>query len=280
MSDAEDIRADQRAGWETAATGWGERADQIQAWGMPVSAWLLDHLELQPGQRVLELAAGPGDTGFLAAEIVAPGGGTVISTDGAEAMVELARRRAGAQGVRGIEFRQLELEWIDLPTADVDRIVCRWGLMLAVDPAACLTECRRVLRPGGRLALAVWASAAENPWLTLPRRALGDGAPPADDGPGPLSLSDPDEVRELIEGAGFTDLEFDAVDLVRTAPSIEAYIAETATISNAFGEVWDTLGADERDAVVARAAELAGDGIAADGTVALRGRTLVAAAGA
>ena len=60
--------------WEQAAAGWGKRADRVRDWGMPVSVTMVDALALQPGQRVLELAAGPGDTGFLAAELVSPGG--------------------------------------------------------------------------------------------------------------------------------------------------------------------------------------------------------------
>ncbi len=280
-NDPEARRAELRAGWETAAAGWRDRADAIRDWGMPVSTWLIDHLELQPGLRVLELAAGPGDTGFLAAEIVAPGGGVVISSDGAEAMVEVARSRAEALGVRGMEFRQLELEWIDLPTADVDRIVCRWGVMLAVDPAACLSECRRVLRPGGRLAIAVWDTAEANPWLTLPRQALGDRLPAADSGaPGPLSLADPDRLRELLGAAGFVEVEVEAVTLERRLPSVEAMLAETLALSMTFRTAWDGLTDGERDAVAKRLRELAGQDVSADGTFTLRGRSLMTAASA
>ena len=106
-------RAEMLARWEGAAAGWGRRADRVRDMGMPVSAWMIDHLALQPGQRVLELAAGPGDTGFLAAELIKPGG-TLISSDATEAMLEIARERARQMGIDNVEFRQLELEWIDL----------------------------------------------------------------------------------------------------------------------------------------------------------------------
>src|SRR5690348_8190679 len=99
--------------WEQAAVGWGKRADEVRDHGMPVSLWLIEHLSLQPGQRVLELAAGPGDTGLMAAELITPGG-TLISSDGAAAMLELARSRAEKLGVHNVEFKQLQLEWIDL----------------------------------------------------------------------------------------------------------------------------------------------------------------------
>jgi cyclopropane fatty-acyl-phospholipid synthase-like methyltransferase len=92
--DAEAYRADSRERWEAAAAGWGRHREEMQRDAMEVSRWLLDAARLQPGHTVLELAAGPGDTGLMAAELVAPGGRAII-TDGAEAMVELARARSG-----------------------------------------------------------------------------------------------------------------------------------------------------------------------------------------
>ena len=164
--------------WEQAAAGWGKQAGRVREMGMPVSMWMIEHLELQPGQRVLELAAGPGDTGFLAAERIQPGG-TLLSTDAAEAMLKVARARAGELGIENVEFSRIELEWIDLPTAGVDAVLCRWGVMLSVDPGAAMGEMRRVLRPGGRLAVAVWDESERNPWATIPGRGSSPSATPS-----------------------------------------------------------------------------------------------------
>jgi SAM-dependent methyltransferase len=286
--DPGDLRADLREGWERSAAGWGERAAAVRDWGMPVSSVMIDRAGLQPGQRVLELAAGPGDTGFLAAEIVAPGGGVVICSDGAEAMVEVARRRARELGVRGIEFRQLELEWIDLPTADVDRILCRWGVMLIVDPAACLTECRRVLRPGGRIALAVWDVPEANLWMTLPRQALAGVAGPdagsasasAPDGPGPFALASPERMRGLLEAAGFVEVTIEPVELERQVESPERFLEETMSLSETFRRAWEGLDEDARGQVQRRMRELCEPLRDAGGTVRIAGRSLVAAASA
>jgi SAM-dependent methyltransferase len=251
---------------------------------MPVTAWLLDHLELQPGQRLLELAAGPGDTGFLAAEVVAPGGGVVICSDGAEAMVEVARRRAAELGVRGVEFRQLELEWIDLPTADVDRIVCRWGVMLVVDPAACLQECRRVLRPGGRLAVAVWDELDANPWASLPRRAIAEvlGEPPAAVAPepGPFALAAPGRLQELLEDAGFTGVVVEPVAVARRSASVQAYLEETLSLSQTVRAGWDELSRDGRKCAMAALGRSVGPYRQPDGALVLPGRSLACAAAA
>src|SRR5437588_3831934 len=127
-----DPRLEMLERWDRGAAGWSRRADSVQEFGMRVSVWMVEHLDLQPGQRVLELAAGPGDTGFLAAELVKPGG-TLISSDASRSMLGVATGRARDLGVTNVEFRQIELEWIDLDTAGVDAALCRWGLMLVGD---------------------------------------------------------------------------------------------------------------------------------------------------
>ena len=86
----------------------------------------------------------------MAAELLRPGG-KLISTDGAEAMVAVARERAGELGLMDmVDARPMEAEWIDLDTASVDAVLCRWGYMLLADPETALRETRRVLRPDGR----------------------------------------------------------------------------------------------------------------------------------
>src|SRR5690349_5100767 len=117
------------ARWKQASRGWGAHRDSMQAAFAPVSAWLVDAIDPQPGHRVLELAAGPGDTGLLAAELIAPGG-TLISSDAVEEMVALARARAAELGIDNVEFRTIDAEWIDLPTASLDGVLARWGYML------------------------------------------------------------------------------------------------------------------------------------------------------
>ena len=186
---------------------------------------MIDALALQPGLRVLELAAGPGETGFLASELVLPGGG-VICTDQSEAMLDVARARATELGLTNVEFRVVNAESIDLPVASVDAVLCRWGYMLMVDPEAALLETRRVLRAGGRVALAVWAPAEDNPWLVAPNRVLiahGLMERPDPDAPGAFALSDPARLTQLLEDSGFTDIEIDKIDIIRSAPTFEEW---------------------------------------------------------
>ena len=242
MVDPQELRAEQRERWERAAAGWGRRADLLRETSLPVSHWMVERLELSPGQRVLELAAGPGDTGFLAAQKIAPG--TLISSDASEAMLALARSRAEGLGLANVEFNRFELEWIDLPTASVDAVMCRWGLMLCVDPSAAASEMRRVLKPGGRLTVAVWDSAELNPWATLDWRAvieLGHVAPPDPSGPGMFALAPESRLRELLEDSGFVEVLVEGVQLDRSYRAVEEYMAETLDLSATFSELWEKL---------------------------------------
>ncbi len=275
-------RASIRASWERAAAGWERQAQTVREWGMPVSQWMIERISPRSGQRVLELAAGPGDTGFLAAEMIGPDG-RLICTDGSEAMVEVARTRARQLGIDNVEFRPSELEWIDAPTGDVDAILCRWGLMFAVDPEAALRECRRVLRPGGAIALAVWDEPEVNPWATIPTRALielGHAEPPDRSAPGMFALASAGRLRELLTDTGFTEPQLDTVDVLRERDSVVKLVEELKDCSMAFAQAWEPLSEPARAAVGKRIEELSRPYTGRDGSLRLPGRSLVATAAA
>jgi SAM-dependent methyltransferase len=278
--DADALRAELLERWGRAAAGWSKRAERMREFELPVSAWMLDHAGLQPGLRVLELAAGPGETGFLAAELIRPGGALVCS-DATDEMLEVARARANELGIENVEFKRIELEWIDLDTASVDVVLCKWGLMFAVDPEAALREARRVLRPGGRIALAVWDEPPANPWATITTRALvelGHTTPPNPEAPGMFALAPPGRLRNVLEDAGFIEVWVESLDPSRAFDSVEEYIAETDDLSSMFGEVFDPLSDEQRAEVVAKVAELAQPYVEPDGVVRFPARSLVAAA--
>ena len=196
-------------------------------------------------------------------------------------MLEVARARAAELGIENVEFKRIELEWIDLDTASVDVVLCKWGLMFAVDPEAALREVRRVLRPGGRIALAVWDEPPVNPWATIPTRALvelGHTAPPDPDAPGMFALARPGRLQDLLEAAGFLEVVVESVEPPRAFASVEEYIAETHDLSSMFGEVFDPLSDEQRAAVVARVAELARAVRRGRRSLRLPARSLVAAA--
>jgi len=280
--DAEDYRAGSRDSWEQAAKGWATQREHIQASALPVSERLIERAELRPGNEVLEVAAGLGDTGLLAAELVKPGGRVVI-TDGADAMVEAAKAHAEASGADNVEVRQMEAEWLDVQTASFDAVLSRWGYMLLADPEAALREARRGLRPGGRIALAVWAPLQENPWIGVIQRELmgrGLASPPEPGTPGMFALAAPGVVEELLAAAGFADAAVEPVDFTWNAASLDAWWDHTRTVSISLGAVLEKISPAEhyelRDAVDAGYEPY----VAADGSVALPARALVAFADA
>jgi ubiquinone/menaquinone biosynthesis C-methylase UbiE len=283
--DADAHRQASLESWEAAAPGWVRRQELIREFAAPVSHRMIDLLALHPGQRVLELAAGLGETGMLAAELVAPLGGVVVS-DQAEAMLDGARKRALELGLSNVEFQVLDAEWIDLPLASVDAVLCRWGYMLMADPAAALAEARRVLRPGGRVALAVWDAVATNPWALLPAQELIERglAPAPGEGtarrPGPFALGSAEQVRELLERAGFVEAHVEVLALVRRQSSFSELWETTLDLSPSFHDAVLSRPASEIAEIESSLAERFAPYTAADGTLEIPARTLVATASA
>jgi SAM-dependent methyltransferase len=280
--DPDEFRAGSRDRWEGAAPGWERRRESFQPATAIVSTWLVEHIEPQPGHTVLELAAGPGDTGLMAAELVQPGG-RLISTDGSEAMVEVARRRAEELGVTNAEFKAMEGEWIDLPTASVDGVLCRWGYMLMLDPETALRETRRVLRPGGRVALAAWAAPEHNPHMVLAPGALAElglSEPAAPGEPGPFAFAAPGHVEELLAATGFDDIEVEELELRFHHPSRDSVFETFADLSPLGAATLRGLSPADHTRFRDLLDERLEPFVRPDGSVELPGRALVAAASA
>jgi SAM-dependent methyltransferase len=222
--------------WEEAAAGWARRRELVSETGAPVSRWMLDATAPRPGERVLELAAGLAETGLQAAALVAPDGEVIVS-DQAESMIAGARERAAELGLDNVSFQVLNAEWIDLPLASFDVVLCRWGYMLMADPATALGETRRVLRPGGRLALAVWDAAELNPWASLPAQELrerGLVTVPSVPEPGPFALAGAERLAELLGDAGFFDVQVQQLEVVRGHASFDELWETTLDLSRVF----------------------------------------------
>jgi ubiquinone/menaquinone biosynthesis C-methylase UbiE len=161
--DARLQRRVQRYGWDLAAAAY-EPLWQPQL--ACAQAALLARAALAPGERVLDVACGTGLVALAAAEAVGPDG-RVVGVDLSGRMVDAARQRAHARGAAHARFARMDAERLDLPDAAFDVALCALGLMYVPDPAQALREMRRVLRPGGRVVLAVWGERSRCGWSAV-----------------------------------------------------------------------------------------------------------------
>jgi SAM-dependent methyltransferase len=232
--------------WGKMAPGWEDRREWLMEITGRVNAWLVEKADPQPGQTFLDIAAGTGDLGFQVAERVG-GEGRVLSTDFAPEMVDVARRQGQARGLTNVDFRVLDAERMDLDDESVDGVVCRFGYMLMADPAAAMAETRRVLRPGGPLALAVWGTPDRNPWAAVPAMTLmqrGHLPPPEPGAPGIFALGEPNRIQDLLGEAGFAQPD-----------PLEELALEYRWAD--FDDLWDTL--NRMTGPLARAIEALGE---------------------
>ncbi len=219
--------------WASVAPAWGEHADYADARGAAITARMLKLSAPRPGERVLELACGAGGVGIAAAKLVGPAGEVVLSDVAAE-MTTVAAARAAALGLGNVQSLPLDLDDIAQPDQAYDVVVCREGLMFALDPDRAVREIRRILRPGGRLALAVWGPRAHNPWLGIVFDAVGAqlGAPVPPPGvPGPFSLDDPDRLARLLADAELADVVVTEVATPLRAASFDAWWTRTSALA-------------------------------------------------
>jgi SAM-dependent methyltransferase len=265
--------------WQAMAPGWERRRAEVEKVMRPVTEWMVEALAPQPGDTVLELAAGPGDTGFAAAAMLGDGG-SLISSDFSSEMVEVGRRRAAELGLGNVEHLVLDAEAIALEDDSVDGVLCRCGFMLTADPEAALAETRRVLRPGGRLALAVWSTGARNPWVAIAGRVLAalDLVPRPEPGaPGMFVLADEKRLRGVLEGAGFGVERVEDVPILFEFDDVDDYIAGSRETGGMFSRTWRDAPDEQREAI--RTGLVEGfEPFAADGGYELPGVAVVASA--
>ena len=257
----QDLRHNLHGMWAAVAPAWDEHAAYADARGAGVAERMLELAAPQPGERVLELACGPGGLGLAAAARVAPGGEVVVSDVAAE-MTAIAAARARAAGLQNVSALVLDLEDIDAPDGGFDAVLCREGLMFALDPAQAAGEIRRVLRPGGRFAVAVWGPRERNPWLGIVLDAVSEqlGAPVPPPGiPGPFSLGDAAKLRGLL------DAEVEEVSVPLRVPSVDAWWSRTTALAGPLAKMLAVQPPETIEAIRHRAREAVRSYETADG---------------
>jgi SAM-dependent methyltransferase len=249
--DAAKYKSAQREQWNKDGAAWRRWTPTLDRWYGEVTRQMLDLARIQPGQRILDIAAGAGEPAVSAAERVGPGG-YVLATDISEGIVALALQVARERGLDQIETRAMDGEKLELPDASFDAALCRLGLMYMPHPVEALREWRRVLRPGGRVAVVVFSTPDRNSWGAVPVSIIHRRAqlpPPVPGQPGPFSLGGPGVLEGVFRQAGFTDPEVRTVAAPLRMATAAEFVRLAREAFGAFNAMMAHLSPQERESV-------------------------------
>jgi len=198
---------------EVRVGAWAEVREPLELQLAPLGRRALEVLAPHPGESVLDIGCGGGETSLDLARAVAPDG-TVVGIDLSAAVLAFAQR--AAKGCERVRFVQADAQMFPFEPASFDAAFSRFGVMFFADPTAAFINIRRSLRPNGRLAFVCWRALEENLLDILPLRAASAHLPPQPahdpDAPGPFAFANPDRVRGILERAGFAEIEITARD--------------------------------------------------------------------
>jgi enediyne biosynthesis protein CalE5 len=253
--DSVDFREAQHKNWDSAAVGWMQWSEFNDRADSHISERLVELAGVQPGSRVLDVAAGYGEPALTAAHKAGPEG-RVVATDISAEMLAFGRERAAAAGLGNVEFVQSDASSLDLPPASFDAAVSRWGIIFEPDAEAAAGRIRGFLKRGARMAIASWGEADQVPFLSIPMRTTRerlDVSPPPAGTPGPLSRPTPAALGGLLEGGGFSDVTVEQDEVTFEFDSPEHFTAYIKAISapiramieqhagEAQDEAWDAI---------------------------------------
>lgn len=247
--DAAKYKTAQREQWNKDGAAWRRWTPNLNRWYGVATHQMLDLARIQPGHRILDVAAGAGEPAVSAAERVGPSG-YVLATDISEGIIELARQVAREQELKQVETRAMDGEKLDLPDASFDAVLCRLGLMYMPHPVTALREWRRVLRPGGRVAIAVFSTPDRNSWGSLPASIIRRRAqlpPPVPGQPGPFSLGGAGVLEDAFREAGFANPEVRALPVPHRAASAAEYVRVAREAFGGFNAMMAHLPSVERE---------------------------------
>lgn len=221
-----ELKQQVRDQWDAAAQGWRQRDELLREGAAPVSARMLELAKVGPGHHVLDIASGTGEPAIPAAKIVGENG-KVIGIDLADEMLDVARDKVTAQGLKNIEFQCIDAETLNVEPGSIDAVTMRWGLMFMPEPLDCLRPAHEALKEGGRISIACWSDPAKNPFVGLLIKSLGqymEVPTPPPGTPGIFAFADGDRLRDVIASAGFSRITLEEMTInVVKVPDGQAY---------------------------------------------------------
>jgi SAM-dependent methyltransferase len=280
--DVSAIKEQQKEQWGRAAQGWKKHDERLSGQTAPVSQKLLELAGVTPGGRVLDVACGTGEPAIPAARAVGTAG-FVLATDISPEMIEVARDKAAAEGLRNIEFRLVDAEDLDVPPESFDAVTCRWGMMFMPEPLRFLHQARQALKPDRRIALSVWGLPERNPFVALPMGIVRKHyqGPPLPDAAAPggiFSLAEERKLQFVFEQAAFQNIRIDPLEVpMAVFDSGKEYLQYMRDIAGPLATLLNQLPAKTRKTVEDEIVKSAPQG-SADGRVSLNGYTLLVSA--
>ena len=280
--DAGEFRAGQRQQWNTAASGWRKWNEMIDRATSGISDRLVELAGIEPGARVLDVAAGYGEPTLSAARAVGSEGSVVASDISAE-MLAYGRERAEAAGLENIELVESDAMSLSFDEGSFDAALSRFGIIFDPDGEGAAARVRGFLEPGGRMAIASWGTPEQVPFLSVPMRTtmqrLGVPGPPPGT-PGPLSRPTPDALGGLLEGGGFSDVEVEQADVAFEWESPEEFTVFVREIAPPITALMASHPQDEQDATWAAITEAVRAHAGDDGHVRMSNVVLMASGSA
>lgn len=240
--------------WRDSAPFWEKHREIIRQMFVPVTQALVEDAQVARGYSVLDVATGPGEPALDVASFVGPEG-RVVGTDLIPEMVAAARRASDRLAFGNARFEVAPADHLPFPDDAFDAVISRFGVMFFPNPVEALREILRVLKPGKRLALAVWHSVEKNPFFSTTSQALArfiDSPPPAPDAPDPFRFANPCKLRDIFGEAGAMDPSERLLQFAIRAPlSPEDFWKLRCEMSEKLREALATL-AEEQQAEVKR----------------------------
>jgi ubiquinone/menaquinone biosynthesis C-methylase UbiE len=194
--------------WTESARYWEKHRATIREMLGPITEALIEDAHISSGSAVLDIATGPGEPALAIAEFVGREG-KVVGVDVVAEMVEAGRREAGRRKLHNVSFAVAPADALPSETETFDAVVSRFGIMFFPAPVLAVREILRILKPGGRMALAVWHFAERNPFHYILSRAVeryGDSPSPAEDAPDAFRYAAPGKLRAVLSEAGATEV--------------------------------------------------------------------------
>ena len=235
----------------------------------------------QPGERVIDIGCGCGDTSLDIARIVGKAG-SVLGIDVSTPMLEVARSRAALADCAHLVFREDDASEAELP-ASTDLLFSRFGVMFFSQPTQALSHLRGSLRAGGRCVFVCWRAPRDNAWAMVPlsaaRAAMGVTPAPADpNAPGPFAFADEERLRAILSGAGFGAVDVRRFDAALSLGATPRSAAETAVQIGAVSRFVREVGVEHLPIIVEAVERALGPLAETDGRVNLNGSTWIVSA--